>query len=147
MSGSGGWIRGPGRGYSAGRTSRRHFDVWVPRRSPGGNAAHAPLHGRRAAAFWRGRTEAAPDEFEKPHTAAFPLVLSVAAVRDATFFEKLRDPNAGLPRTAADPTPEELETMFLFAKIARLPNLLLWPTARTHGPMLEGPRAPPPDVM
>ncbi|KAH8057159.1 hypothetical protein JL722_6800 [Aureococcus anophagefferens] len=61
-------------------------------------------------------------------TPAFPLILGVLAVRDAQFCERLMPPNAPPPPPSAGAaTDAELAEIALFAKLTRLPNLLLWP--------------------
>ena len=91
----------------------------------------APLHRRRAAALWRARVADAaepPVGDERGATPAFPLVLGVLAVRDAQFCERLKPPNAPPPPPSAGAaTDAELAEIALFAKLTRLPNLLLWP--------------------
>ena len=92
----------------------------------------APLHRKRAAAFWRGRASAAPPppkgSDERGASPAFPLVLSLLAARDWQFYAKLKPPKtAPAPPATSDATDAELDAIKLFARMARLPNLLLWP--------------------
>ena len=95
--------------------------------APQSHGARAPLHRARAAAWWRGRSAGAKQTgAERGAAPAFEMVLGLLAVRDAQFFKRLAPPGAA-PPSGADATDAELEAIALFAKVARCPNMLLWP--------------------
>ncbi|KAK7239554.1 hypothetical protein SO694_00028041 [Aureococcus anophagefferens] len=96
--------------------------------SPTGTSRRSTGAAPRALALCARRRRAAREARRRRATPAFPLILGVLAVRDAQFCERLKPPNAPPPPPSAGAaTDAELAEIALFAKLTRLPNLLLWP--------------------